>query len=168
MRFVVAALFIVLLGGCGYHVEGSASRLPSDVRLLWVELFHNRTLEPFLENAMTDAVTDRFARGRALTLVRSAHQADAVFSGIVTDYETLPISFDRLDRILEYRSTMTVSASVRRVSDGSALWRGTLSWSEGYPAHIDKAVQRDNELAAVRVISERLADTLYSRIIEDF
>lgn len=168
MRSALVLLLTVLLGGCGYHLQGSRSALPPDVRTVFVEILDNRTLKPFLENEMTYAAIDRFMRSRVLTQVSRPGDADAVFSGTITDYRTYPISYDRFDTILEYRSVMTVSAALHRVQDGKTLWRGTLSWSEDYPAHPDKTTQDDHESSAIRVIAERLADEAYIRIVENF
>lgn len=161
-------LLLFLLAGCGYHVQGRQSNLPPDVRLVFVELFDNRTLEPFIENTVTSRISERFSRGRVLQFVGDGSGADAVLSGAVTDYQSDPISYDPQDRILEYRSTMSVTALLRRTSDGQVVWRGGATWTQEYPASRDKALQEDREDAAIRVIAERLADELYSRITSNF
>ena len=68
----------------------------------------------------------------------------------------------------EYRATMKVSAELRRVDDGKILWKGTVSWSEEYPADLDKAAQQDNEDAANDRVSKRVAEALFFRITDNF
>jgi outer membrane lipopolysaccharide assembly protein LptE/RlpB len=138
------------------------------VHRVFIELFQNRTLQPLLENEITNAVTERLSRGRALTLVRGADQGDAVLSGMVTFYETVPISYDTQDDIVEYRSTMSIAAVLRRTGNGPVVWSGSVTWNEEYPANRDKALQEDNEAAAIAEISDRLADELYSRVVSNF
>lgn len=159
---------LLLLGGCGYHLPGRSSNLPSDVQSLYIELFSNRTTEPFLENSITDSVIARFARNRPLRLVEKRDSADAVLSGVVTAYGTSPISYDRNDVITEYRSTLTIAVTLRQASDDRILWKGSIDWSEEYPANLDKGVQEDNEAVAIAVIADRLAQELYFRIMENF
>ncbi|HXV20953.1 MAG TPA: LptE family protein [Desulfuromonadales bacterium] len=159
---------LLLLGGCGYHLSGRSSNLPSDVQSLYIELFSNRTTEPFLENSITDSVIARFARNRPLRLVEKRDSADAVLSGVVTAYGTSPISYDRNDVITEYRSTLTIAVTLRQASDDRILWKGSIDWSEEYPANLDKGVQEDNEAVAIAVIADRLAQELYFRIMENF
>lgn len=159
---------LLLLAGCGYHLPGRSSNLPPEVQNLYVELFSNRTAEPFLENRITDRVTDRFASTRTLGLVKTRERADAVLTGVVTGYTTSPISYDRSDVITEYRSIMTIAVTLRQTKDDRVLWKGSVDWSEEYPANLDKSAQEDNEAAAIEVIADRLSQELYFRITENF
>lgn len=168
MRSFGLLLAILLLAGCGYHLPGRSNNLPPEVQTLYIELFGNRTVEPFLENRITDRVTDRFARTDALHLVENRARADAALSGVVTSYTTAPISYDRSDVITEYRSIMTVAVTLRQMSDDRVLWKGDVEWSEEYPASLDKSAQEDNEAAAIDVLADRLAQELYFRIMENF
>ncbi len=166
MRRLFAFFLILLITGCGYGIQGRHSNLPADVQTIFAGSFSNLTFRPFLENEMTKATTDRFARGRVLTLVARPERADALLAGTVSGYSTVPVSYDRLDTILEYRATMNVEASLHR-PEGKVLWRGTITWSEDFAASIDKSRQEDNERAAIRILAERLADELYIRILEN-
>jgi hypothetical protein len=87
---------------------------------------------------------------------------------VVTAYSTSPISYDRNDVITEYRSTMTIAVTLRQTADDRILWKGSIDWSEEYPANLDKGVQEDNEAAAIAVIVDQLAQELYFRIMENF
>jgi outer membrane lipopolysaccharide assembly protein LptE/RlpB len=159
---------LLLLTGCGYHLPGRGGNLPSEVQSLYIELFNNRTAEPFLENSITDSMIARFARNRPLRMVEKRDIADAVLSGVVTAYSTSPISYDRNDVITEFRSTMTIAVTLRQAADDRILWKGSIDWSEEYPANLDKGVQEDNEAAAIAVIVDHLAQELYFRIMENF
>lgn len=167
MRILVV-IAVLLLAGCGYHLQGRSSNLPPDVQTLYIEMFSNRTMEPLLENYITDRVVDRFARTGTMRLVESPGLADAVLSGTIIRYSTMPISYDRRDVITEYRSIMAIAGTLQQRSDERVLWKGTVEWSEEYPASLDKSVQEDNETAAIEVISERLSQELYFRIMENF
>ena len=161
-------LFALLLGGCGYHLAGRGNLLPADLHTLSIAMFTNRTSQPFLENYITNDLLARFARQPQLGLSENASQADAVLSGDITGYSSSPVAYNKTDSITEYRSTVTLSATFRRSSNGRVLWKGTVSWSEDYPADIDKTIQYDNEIAAIKVISRRLADEVYTRVTDNF
>jgi len=167
-RFFPLLAVLLCVWSCGYHFPGNGSSLPGQVRSLYIELFTNRTAEPFLENRITSSVIDRFARRSPGQVVDDRSGAEAILSGMVTEYRTESISYDSNDMITEYRSTMSISVTLRQTSDDHVLWKGNLAWSEEYPASRDKAVQEDNEAAAIDVIAERLAQELYSRITENF
>ena len=156
-----------LLAGCGYHRPGRGDNL-GDVHTLYVALFANKTYQPFVENELTNAVTRRFLRTQRWRLVEDAAAADAVFSGTVFDYRSVPVSFDRNDNILEYRSQISVKASLRRTQDGRILWKGDANWSEEYSGGLDKGLQNDLEQVAIRSSAERLADELFYRLTENF
>lgn len=167
-RFFLSLVVVLLLGGCGYQIAGRSDKLPLEVQSLYIELFANRTYEPYLENRLTDRVTERFARKQPLRLVEKRERADAQLSGEITRYTSTPISYSSSDVITEYRSNMVIAVTLRRSFDDRVLWKGNLEWSEEYPASLDKAVQEDNEAAAIGVIVDRLTDELYSRITENF
>jgi outer membrane lipopolysaccharide assembly protein LptE/RlpB len=167
-RLIFLCLLPLLLCGCGYHITGQASNLPPEIRSVYIELFANRTAEPYLENILTNEVIKEFARDRNLHIPEDRHAADAVINGTVSAYSTLPVSYGVDDEITEYRSVMDIDVVLYRASDGKTLWKGRHSWSEEYPSNDDKAVQEDNEAEAIRVIVERLADELTFGIADNF
>jgi outer membrane lipopolysaccharide assembly protein LptE/RlpB len=163
-----ALLFLLVLGGCGYHLAGRGTALPADLRTLSVVMFKNRTTQPFLENYVTNDVLERFAREGLFELTENSARADAVLSGAITGYSSVPIAYDKNDSIAEYRSTITVNATLRRRSNGRVFWKGNISWSEEYPANLDKTIQYDNEIEAIKIISRRLAEEIYYRVTDNF
>jgi len=159
---------LLLIGGCGYHLPGQVNNLPDDIRTVFIGAFTNRTQEPFVENRVTNSVITEFARSDVLSLTEEKPQADAVLSGTVVRYSQSAVAYSGTDRILEYRSSMSVEAALRRQDTGRALWKGTLEWSEEFDSDRDKAVQEDNEARAIEDISDRIAEELYSRILDTF
>ena len=166
--FALAGMLLLILAGCGYQLQGRNDRLPGEVRTLYVQLMENRTLEPFLENAVTNAVVERFARNHHMEIVEDRNQADAILSGTITHYRNHSISYNRTDNIAEYRSEIVLEAGLRRAKDAVVLWKGSVKWAEEYSTSPNKVLQDDRENAAIELISERLADELYSRINDDF
>ncbi|APG26806.1 hypothetical protein A7E78_02405 [Syntrophotalea acetylenivorans] len=168
-RFIVSLILaVLLLSACGYRLQGRSDSLPGDVRSLHVELFRNDTYEPLIENSVTNEVVERFARHDRLELVEEPSRAEGILGGRIVKYSNRAISYDRDDDIAEKRSQMTVEAVLRRVGNGEVLWKGTVVWQEDYSVNIDKVVQDDREQAAIQVISQRLADELFSHMIDKF
>jgi outer membrane lipopolysaccharide assembly protein LptE/RlpB len=100
--------------------------------------------------------------------VNTRKDAEAILSGSVSSYNRKAVSYDRTDTISEYRSTMTVMASLRRVADGKILWKDNVVWSEESMNSNDRSVQEDYETIAIQEITERLAEQLYNRLQENF
>lgn len=165
---ILLTLLSLLLSGCGYRLQGRSDALPGNVRHLYVELFRNDSYEPYLENALTNEVVGRFARHDRLEIVEQQARAEGVLSGRIVKYTNHALSYDPEDRIAEYRSQMTVAAALRRTDNGEVLWKGTIIWQEDYTASSDKVLQDDREQAAIQVVSQRLADELFSRLIDNF
>lgn len=170
MSWFKAALFgaLLFLGGCGYHSMAQPALLPGGVQSLHIALFGNRTTEAFLENALTDAVIERFSRQRSLQLLESTDQAEGLLSGELVSYSITASAYNPADQITEYRLTLVVAAEMRRRADGRVLWKGTVQWMEEFPAAGDKTFQEDNEAVAAQLAIERLAEELHYRTLANF
>lgn len=166
--FTLAVTLFLGLAGCGYQFQGRSDQLPGEVRTLYISLMENRTLEPFLENSVTNAIVERFARNPHLEIVEDPNRADAILNGTISRYSNYAISYTSTDAIAEYRSEMVLDAGLRLAENAAVLWKGTVSWTEEYPTSPNKILQDDRENAAIELISQRLADELYSRITDDF
>ncbi len=164
--FLVIFLLPLTLLGCGYTPLAMGPGI--GVNTLFIEPMVNRTAEPFLDSLVTNSVKERFGRDNRLTLVKNRMEAEAVLAGQVSNYSRTAISYDQDDTIQEYRSSVTVVASLRRISDGKILWKGNVSWSEESENSSDLSSQEDNETSAIQEITERLAEELYYRFQEDF
>jgi outer membrane lipopolysaccharide assembly protein LptE/RlpB len=167
-RGLIGLVLMLSLLGCGYHLQGKGDTLPAGVRYVHVAILHNATYEPFLENAVTGALLDRLIRSPGVELVNDPDQADAFLTGTVTQYASNSLSYDGRDRIAEYRSRMTVEVALRHADNAQVLWKGRSSWTEDYIASADKALEDDREKAAIGEIARRLADDIYSRMVDDF
>jgi outer membrane lipopolysaccharide assembly protein LptE/RlpB len=163
-----AGLLLMLTAGCGYHFQGRSAELPGGVDRVYVELLTNATYKPFLENDVTNAVVERFSRNPRVRIVEDRNRADAVLSGTITGYGRRALSYDQDDEIAEYRSKVRLEAVLRRADNAEVLWKGNVEWAEEYRASDDKTLQEDRENAAILAISQRLAEELYSRMIDNF
>jgi outer membrane lipopolysaccharide assembly protein LptE/RlpB len=162
-------LFLLLLpAACGYHFPGHGEGVSAQVQTLYVGAIVNRTTEPFIETGVANAIIEAFARRKGIRPIESEDRAEALLTGAVTAYSSTALSYDRLDQIVEYRSSMTIEVTLQQQSDGRTLWKGSVSWSEEYLANSDKALQKDNEARAIAVISDRLAEELHVRVMDNF
>lgn len=163
-----AGLMLMLLAGCGYHLQGRNAELPGGVKTLHIELLANATYKPFLENEVTNAVVERFSRNPRVQIVEDRDRADAILSGTITSYGRHALSYGQDDQIAEYRSTMRLAAVLRRADNAEALWKGNVEWAEEFRSSTDKTLEEDRENAAILAIGQRLAEELYSRMIDNF
>jgi outer membrane lipopolysaccharide assembly protein LptE/RlpB len=79
--------------GCGYHVAGHNSQLPSEWRDIAVPAFKNDTTTYRIEQRMTEAVIREFITRTKYRVVQDPKSADAVLHGEVLSIETDPVLF---------------------------------------------------------------------------
>ncbi|PLY02294.1 MAG: hypothetical protein C0622_05755 [Desulfuromonas sp.] len=168
MKRFVYLLLVFLLAACGYSFSGHNGALPGGVERLYIPLFVNKTNTPQLENRLTGYVSEVFARNDQCTLVENPYKADGVLTGIITDYRTRAMAYDATDDIGQYRATMTITVMLQAQNVDQPLWRGTLDWSSEYVAADDKMVQDGLEEQAINELSQRLAEELHNRILNNF
>ena len=170
MRFAdTQLLWLLALTGCGYHVPGPGSAWVGEGgRTLHVELFANRTTEPYLDSVMTEELARQLSRSRLFELRDDRAAVDLVLDGTVTRFESRAVAYNNEDQISEYAADMTVRARLSRRSDGTVLWQEDLSRRETYAAALDKHLQQEGESLAARVIARRLAEDVVSRLLAAF
>lgn len=168
MKRFISILLFFSLSACGYHLAGTVSSLPSDVKKIAIPQFSNKTLRPDIENQFTNALLDEFAKGKKVEVVGEG-EADAVVKGIITSFETTPISYTGGDVIQEYRVTVKLEVSVVKKIDESVIWRDkNISYFTEYKNDPDVAVSEGNRDAAIKKIAADVAKQLYSTILEGF
>lgn len=167
--WIILLCAVFLLGGCGYRLGGHPDEgYLRGVSTIAVDMFGNRSYEPYLEDYVTEALMERFARKTGLEVTENRQKADVVLSGDVTSYRSTAIAYDSNDKITEYQSEMVIHPILMRNSDGRVLWQGDLRWNEDYLANADRALEQDNEAEAQKTIAERLSDEVFFRIRDGF
>ena len=95
--FIYAAsllLAAIFASGCGYHVAGRSSQLPSDWKTVAVPAFKNDTRQYRIEQRFTQAVIREFITRTKYRIIQNETDADAVLHGEVLTIETSPVLFD--------------------------------------------------------------------------
>ncbi len=169
-RFALLLLLASLaFAGCGYHVVGRGTPFPGEVETVYIEMFANRTTEPFLEDILTNDIVEQFARRRGLRVVEQAERADALLQGSVIHFSSRPVGFDSEDRINEFSARIGVRAQLQKRESGRVLWQSELTWAEEFAASIDDITEQEKrEQVAIRSASRRLAENLYFSLLENF
>ena len=166
---IASVLLLLLLSGCGYHTPGASETwVGGEARTLYVQLFDNQTIEPYLENYITDALVAELAVSRLFELTENPGKADVRLVGNVKDFIETAISYGQSDQITEYSATMAIAVRLLDKNSSDILWQKNLTRSEDYLATINKNLQLEGQrLAAVRV-SQRLAEDIYASMLNSF
>jgi outer membrane lipopolysaccharide assembly protein LptE/RlpB len=165
-RALAALAILIVLGGCGYHFKGSL-RAPAGVRTIAVSVLENRTAESGIETVFTNDLVYEFTRSKVLR-VADGNTADAVLSGTVVSLKVDTISHTASYQSEERRVTVRLALALKR-ADGEFIWSDPrLLDREAYKVSPDKLTTERNRRMAIEVLSERLAEKVHNRILEDF
>jgi outer membrane lipopolysaccharide assembly protein LptE/RlpB len=168
MKTVTIALTLLLgLAACGYHLKGAGLRAPEGVETVAVTVLENRTAESGIEITFTNDLTYEFTRSKVLRVV-DEKAADAVLSGTITSLGVETISYTSNYDSDERRARVTLNLSL--VSrDGKVLWSdAALAGIEEFKVADDRLVTDRNRKEAIEIISERMAERVHNRILQDF
>jgi len=167
MRPLLLLVVVLLLGACGYHFPGQGGSLPGGVERIHISMFGNQSREPLLENRLTTEVVDIFSGRSNLRLV-AVEEAEAELSGRILSYDSSSIAYQQEDQISKYRAAMVVAVRLQRIDNQALLWDGTVRWQTEYDAAADKMLQGDDERLAQDELARRLAEEIFSRLLDDF
>ena len=168
MKRSVLLAFLVFILGCGYHLVGT-QRYEKAVSLsgkkVMVLPFANRVGEPEVESIFTRALVNELLKTGKIILTSSKEDADFIITGKVVGYNRETMSVDEKGDVLTYRLTMMVDVTVKDKRNKVVANYSGLSDYEDYPAYEDIERTKDAERAAVRSISQSIAQMLASLLI---
>jgi len=166
---LIALFFILVITGCGYHTPGASDTwVGGEARTLYVQLFDNKTVEPYLENYVTDALIAELSLSRLFELTENPGKADVRLVGEVKTFTDSARSYGSSDRITEYSATMAITVRLLHKNSSEIVWQKNLTRSEDYLATVNKNLQLEGQrLAAIRV-SQRLAEDIHAYMLNNF
>ena len=166
----VAAMFLCFaLAGCGYHAEGKADLLPTDLRTIAIPAFQNQTQTYKIEQRLTEAVVHEFLGRSRYRIVNTPQGADAILRGTVTQSYVYPVTYDtQTGRVATV--AVTIGASVTLTDrDGHILYSNArYTFRDQYQLSRDIASFFQEETPALDRMSRDFARTLVSNILEGF
>lgn len=170
LKKLTISIFLVVsltFTGCGYHFKGGGLKAPEGVETIAVLVLENKTAEIGLETLFTGDLAYEFTRSKILRVV-GKEAADAVLEGSILAVETDTISHTDTFASDERRVWVTLELIVKR-SEGGILWADAgFRESEVYKVSSDSSTTNDNKREAIEVISERVAERVHNRILQDF
>jgi len=162
---LVLAVWVALCG-CGYQFKAGL-KAPAGVHTIAVRMLENRTLESGIETVFTNDLLYEFTRSKVLG-VAGPDVADAVLSGTIVSSNVDTISHTADYASGERRVTVTLDLALTR-ANGEVIWSDrALSDREEYKVSSDKLTTEGNRRRAIEALSERAAEKVHNRILQDF
>jgi hypothetical protein len=158
------------LTACGYHVAGSASRIPPDVKTIGVPAFKNMSSTFHIEQQLTSAVTRELLERTHYRILPNSADADAVLTGIVKDVRARAITFD-VNTGIATSLQVQVIADVKLEdlhSHRTLFANSNYLFREEYQVSESPSALFEEDKPALDRLSRDLARTLVTDIIENF
>jgi hypothetical protein len=84
---------LVSASGCGYHVAGTTSALPNNIKIIAIPVLENKTTSYRIEQRLTAATIHEFLIKTPYHIVSVPENGDAVLRGKVVSLEATPLLF---------------------------------------------------------------------------
>lgn len=172
MRHAVLALLMLgVLPGCGYHLVGTTSNLPPDVKTLHVATFDNPTGWADMDQRLSEAIAREWVRRRRFVLVDKREQADIELKGTIRSVAINPVTLDSQGRATEYQMTLTVAAELDdiRGEKPKMLWQDKgFSRRTSYTVDVNAVNYFDRQIESMDEVSDLLARDLVTAVLEGF
>jgi len=155
------------LVACGYHFQ-TAGVIPAGLEPIFIEVFENRTNQAGLESTVTNAIVFEFVKRNEAALARNAADASVVMKGVIRSVELQTISTRGRDVAGERQVTMRIDVQLV-APDGKIKWAAkNLSGQEAFSVSNDKFLNDERQRAALALVSTRVAERVYDRLIDNF
>jgi outer membrane lipopolysaccharide assembly protein LptE/RlpB len=156
--------------GCGYHVGGHASQLPSEWKDIAVPAFKNDTTRYRIEQRFTQAVIREFITRTKYRVVQDTQSADAVLHGEVLSIETSPVLFEATTGQVT-TMLVTVHTKVELIDNKTekAVYKNDdMVFRDEYQISTDLNSFFEEQDPALERMSRDLASHLVSNVLENF
>ncbi len=166
-----ALLLLTAITGCGYHVAGSATHVPANVRTLAVPIFKTNVQQYRTEVAITEAtIRELNTRTRyRITESDNLESADATLQGTVLTETIAPLTYDPSTGSTSSYMVQITAKIVLTARDGRILYRNDkLSFREQYQSTQDLSAFIQEDSAAVHRLSRDMASEIVADILKSF
>ncbi|MEG9433681.1 hypothetical protein JAO32_15390 [Terriglobus sp. ADX1] len=170
-QYLLLLFLLLSLTGCGYHVAGSATHVPANVRTLAVPVFKTNVLQYRTEIALTDAtIRELNTRTRYhITSSDDPESADATLTGTILTETIAPLTYDPSTGSTSSYLIQVTAKIVLTASDGHVLYQNDkLSFREQYQSTQDLSAFIQEDSAAVRRLSRDMASEIVADILNSF
>jgi outer membrane lipopolysaccharide assembly protein LptE/RlpB len=174
-RRAVAAVTLaalLLAAGCGYRLAGRgsmASVLPEGADTIGVPILRNDTEQPEIEQRVTEALIDELIRRGKIRAIPGVQGADILLEGVITSYNTQPVTFTPGGRFERVEVRITASIRLVQASPEEILWsQSHYVFREQYDVPESPLAEFDREIVAIDEISEDFARSVVTSILEGF
>jgi outer membrane lipopolysaccharide assembly protein LptE/RlpB len=164
---VLFILCVVLITGCGYQLAGKETHVPPGLNSIAIPTFKNQTFEPGIEIQFTQAFLNEFIQDRRVNVV-SREEADCSLEGVVTDFRTYAVAYDKSGFVLQYQIGIVVDVTLKDRA-GKVLWEqkglNEVQWFRASSVGVTNEAAKQ---AAIQKTAGLMAGRIRSRFFYNF
>ena len=125
MKFTKRLLFFLLLflSGCGYHLAGTGSSLPSHIKTIGLPIFVNNTQGYQVEQKITTSVQNVLIQRGKYKVLPQDQNVDALLKGTIVSVALYPASFSADGRANEYNVVINAKVTFTDLIDKKILFQ---------------------------------------------
>jgi outer membrane lipopolysaccharide assembly protein LptE/RlpB len=169
---LLALLALAVLGfaGCGYHVAGKTSTLPSEWSTIAIPTFKNDTTRYRIEQRFTEAVIREFISRTKYRIIQDTAGADGVLIGEIVSIDTNPVLFNSTTGEVQ-TMIVTIHAKVRLMDNHTSkevYQNSDMVFRDEYQISSDVPSFFEEQSPALGRMSRDFAARLVSNVMENF
>ena len=167
---LLSAFCLLFFPACGYHVAGTATRIPPNVKTIAVPAFKNMSSTFRIEQQLTSAITREFLERTHYRILPNPADADAVLKGTVKDVRARAITFDiNTGRATSLQVQVTADVKMEDLHSHKILFSNSnYVFREEYQVSESPSALFEEDKPALDRLSRDLARTLVTDILENF
>jgi len=167
LRFLFITWAVILIAGCGYHLVGYGSSIPSHIKTIAIPTFKNSSIEPNIHRDATDSIRRAFISDGRLKLI-DTRRADLIVKGTLVNYQLQPVSFSAQDMVDEYIIRLGVQVEAYDQIKKKLLFKQEFNAQWDYRVTSSAIDSESAKNTALIGAYDDIADQLVSIIIEQF
>lgn len=164
---LVLGILAAISTGCGYHFAGQGE-LPGGVDRIAVNVLVNRSSVSDIESMVTNALVSEINSRRRKAIAKGG-EAQATLAGTIDSITWDTVSHRGVNTAAERRVYIVISLALSD-TDGKVLWkRARLTAEQAYTViDGDKPATENNRRQAIDLAAQRVAETAYQQMIDNF
>ena len=156
-----------LFSGCGYHLVGTGSSLPSHLKTISIPVFKNTSSQPEIHRELTSAVLEAFISDGRLKVAKKDN-ADLVMNATLVFYQKRNVSFGSQDLVSNIIVEVEIDLTITDQIKNKIFVKEKFKTQWDYVSTSDVAATERARLKALDLGFQDLGRRLVSLLIDQF
>jgi len=156
-----------LFSGCGYHLVGTGSSLPSHLKTISIPVFKNASSQPEIHRELTSAVIKAFISDGRLKVAKKG-DADLVMDATLIFYQKRNVSFGSQDLVSNIIVEVEIDLTITDQIKNKIFMKEKFKTQWDYVSTSDVAATERARLKALDLGFQDLGRRLVSLLIDRF